>query len=87
MGVEGVKLSKENEQLLFLQGLIGNLIDSVAVFIANGGHDIQSANYGDKNHGKTAIKRKITLLRQELLNLERMIDNLDAPAGTAGGRR
>lgn len=31
--------------------------------------------YMDKNHGKTAIKRKITLLRQELLNLERMLDN------------
>lgn len=74
MGVEKVKLSKENEQLLFLQELFGNLTDSVAVFVANGGHDIRNANYGNKNHGKTAIKRKITMLRQELLNLERMID-------------
>ena len=31
-------------------------------------------NYMDKNHGKVAIKRKITYLRQELLNLERMLD-------------
>lgn len=31
-------------------------------------------NYMDKNHGKTVIKRKITYLRQELLNLERMLD-------------
>lgn len=74
MGIEKVKLSKENEQLLFLQGLFGNLIDSVVVFVANGGHDFQNANYGNKNHSKTAIKRKITLLRQELLNLERMIE-------------
>lgn len=29
----------------------------------------------NKNLGKTALKRKITTLRQELLNLERMIDN------------
>lgn len=32
------------------------------------------ANYLNKNHGKIAIKRKITYLRQELLNLQRMID-------------
>ena len=31
-------------------------------------------NYMDKNHGKVALKRKITLIRQELLNLERMLD-------------
>ena len=72
--MEKVKLSKENEQFLFLQCLFGDLIDSVVAFAANGGHDIRNANYGNKNHGKTAIKRKITLLRQELLNLERMIE-------------
>ena len=31
-------------------------------------------NYMDKNHGKVALKRKITYLRQMLLNLERMLD-------------
>jgi hypothetical protein len=31
-------------------------------------------NYMNKNHGKVALKRKITFLRQELLNLERMLD-------------
>lgn len=31
-------------------------------------------NSMNKNHGKVALKRKITLLRQELLNLERMLD-------------
>lgn len=75
MDIEKVKLSKENERILFLQVLFGDLMSSVVVFTANGGHDIRNANYGNKNHGKTAIKRKITLLRQELLNLERMIDN------------
>ena len=33
-----------------------------------------SENYMNKNHSKTALKRKITYLRQELLNLERMLD-------------
>ena len=28
----------------------------------------------NKDFGKTALKRKITFLRQELLNLEKMID-------------
>ena len=31
-------------------------------------------NYMSKNYGKTAIKRKITYLRQELLNLEKLMD-------------
>lgn len=31
-------------------------------------------NFMDKDCGKVALKRKITYLRQELLNLERMLD-------------
>ena len=31
-------------------------------------------NYMNKNCGKVALKRKITLIRQELLNLEKMLD-------------
>lgn len=31
------------------------------------------SNFMNKNHGKVALRRKITLLRQELLNLERML--------------
>ena len=31
-------------------------------------------NYMNKNCGKTALVRKIVLLRQELLNLEKMIE-------------
>lgn len=33
-----------------------------------------SNNYMNKNHGKTALKRQIVTLRQELLNLSDMID-------------
>lgn len=31
-------------------------------------------NSQNKNHGKTALRRKIIYLRQELLNLERLLD-------------
>ena len=33
-------------------------------------------NYMNKNCGKVALKRKITLIRQELLNLEKMIERI-----------
>ena len=33
-----------------------------------------SGNYMNKNHGKTALKRQILTLRQELLNLRDMIE-------------
>lgn len=33
-------------------------------------------NFMNKNHGKTVLKRKIISLRQELLNLERMLDDV-----------
>lgn len=34
-----------------------------------------SKNYMNKNFGKYALKRKITCIRQELLNLEKMLEN------------
>lgn len=64
-----------NKQIQFVTLLFEDFRESVALFYTNGGHSIGNVNYMDKNHGKTAIKRKITMLRQELLNLERMIDN------------
>ena len=30
--------------------------------------------FGDKNYGKTAIKRRIKYIRQELLNISKMFD-------------
>lgn len=61
------------EQMQFIHALYSRLNKAVGIYIANGGK-AWDGNFMDKNHGKTAIKRKITLLRQELLNLERMID-------------
>ena len=34
---------------------------------------LYNENYMNKNCGKYALKRKITMLRQELLNLEKML--------------
>lgn len=36
----------------------------------------ENKNYMNKNCGKYALKRKITLIRQELLNLEKMIERI-----------
>lgn len=70
------------EQLIFCTALMDDLKKNVKLYIANGGNNFQGVNsfqggnWMNKNHGPTALKRKITLLRQELLNLERMIENV-----------
>lgn len=61
-------------QLQFVTILFEDLMKNVKLYLENGG-DGFNANYMDKNYSKTALKRKIIMLRQELLNLERMIDN------------
>lgn len=61
-------------QLQFVALLFEDLKQNVTLYLANGG-DGWNANYRDKNHSKTALKRKIIMLRQELLNLERKVDN------------
>lgn len=64
------------EQLYFCIVIVDNLKTSVSDFMKDQQHGYYSSTaYGNRNFGKTAIKRKITLLRNELLNLERMIDN------------
>lgn len=61
-------------QLQFATLLFEDLKENVTLYLANGG-DGFNANYMDKNHSKTAIKRKIIMLRQELLNLERTLED------------
>ena len=61
-------------KLQFITLLFEDLKENVTLYLANGG-DGFNANYLDKNHSKTAIKRKIIILRQELLNLERMLED------------
>jgi hypothetical protein len=67
------------EKLTFVEFLFKDLLTNAKTYIKNeegankhGGYPW--ANYMNKNHGKCALKRKITYLRQELLNLERMLD-------------
>ena len=62
------------KKLQFITLLFEDLKENVTLYMANGG-DGYNANYLDKNHSKTAIKRKIIMLRQELLNLERMLED------------
>ena len=64
------------KQLEFVKLLMGNLAEEMAVYIKNREKDGRwsTQNYMNKNHGKYALKRKITLLRQELLNLEKMLE-------------
>lgn len=63
------------KQLHFVNALHENLNANTQLFVANGARSFRTANYMDKNHGKCALQRKITMLRQELLNLERMLDD------------
>lgn len=63
------------KQIQLITLLFEDLNENLMLFRANGGHSIGNGNWMDKNHGKYAIKRKITMLRQELLNLERMVED------------
>lgn len=71
-------MNKLKAQADFVEALFLNLILSVKEHIENKKNSKDtywSKNYMNRNCGKYALKRKITALRQELLNLERMLDN------------
>ena len=68
------------EKLNFIQLLFNDLLRNTKIHIKNKEKAEKAGlyygeNLGNKNCGKTALKRKITYLRQELLNLERMLDD------------
>ena len=66
----------------FVEALYVNFVLSLKEFIENEKEGRtqeyywQNKNYMNKNCGKYALKRKITLIRQELLNLEKMIERI-----------
>lgn len=64
------------KQLKFVEGLFENLQKNMEEHIKSKKEDggYWNKNYMNKDHGKFALKRKIIFLRQELLNLEKMID-------------
>lgn len=70
------------EKLNFIEFLFNDLLKNAKIHIKNKEdyeklpqkHYWENGNYGNKNYGKVALKRKIIYLRQELLNLERMLD-------------
>lgn len=59
-----------NRKFKFIDSLFENFAASMEKFLSVDYY----ATVGSKNYSKTAIKRKITYLRQELLNLEKMMD-------------
>ena len=67
------------EKLTFIELLFNDLLKNARIHLrykddAKGVGYFRTENYTNKNHGKVALKRKIIYLRQELLNLERMLD-------------
>lgn len=77
------------EKLNFIQLLFNDLLNNFKIHVEiKENHDREVKRFRDgkrsyypyntndmnKNHGKVALRRKITYLRQELLNLERMLD-------------
>ena len=78
------------EKLIFIEFLFKDLMKNAKIHVKNE-EDYEkkwekykkgeisypcNPNFMNKDHGKVALKRKITYLRQELLNLERMLDNV-----------
>ena len=67
------------EQLKFVEMLTLDLVKNMRKHMEieeENGNRISNDNFMSKKHGKCALKRKITILRQELLNLERMIGDV-----------
>lgn len=66
-------------QIDFVEALFINFMLSVKEHmenIKNSKDTYWSKNYMNRNCGKYALKRKITLIRQELLNLEKLIERI-----------
>lgn len=65
-------------QVDFVESLVINFMLSVKEYMKNEKENTGycNKNYMNKNCGKCALKRKITLIRQELLNLERLIERI-----------
>ena len=59
---------------MLFENFMNNMKKHIKIKKENGG-GYWTKNYMNKDHGKVALKRKITLLRQELLNLEKMLDD------------
>lgn len=66
------------EQVKFIELMFGDLLKNLQKHMEIEKKECGkwNGNYMNKNHGKCALKRKITILRQELLNLEKMIGDV-----------
>lgn len=79
------------EKLTFVEFLFKDLLKNFKIYVENEENRTKEwrkyregkvpcypsdRNCMNKNHGKVALKRKITYLRQELLNLEKIMDGV-----------
>ena len=71
-------MKKLKAQVEFVDALFINFLLSMKEHMDNEKENpgLFNKNYMNKNCGKVALKRKITLIRQELLNLEKMIERI-----------
>lgn len=71
-------MNELKSQVDFVESLIINFMLSVKEYMKNEKENTGyfNKNYMNKNCGKYALKRKITMIRQELLNLEKMIERI-----------
>lgn len=65
-------------QIAFVEALFSNFLSCAKEHAKNkkaSDSRYFNKNFMNKNCSKTVLKRKITLLRQELLNLEKMLES------------
>ena len=69
-------MKEMKSQLDFVEALFVNFMLSAKEYMKNEKENpgLCNKNYMNKNCGKYALKRKITLIRQELLNLEKLLE-------------
>ena len=73
------------EKINFIQMLYNDFMQNIYLYIKSVSESKENSSlyywspkhYMNKNYGKSVLKRKIILLRQELLNLEHLLDEVD----------
>lgn len=73
------------EKISFVQMLYNDLMTNINLYIKSVSESKENSSpyywspkhYMNKNYGKSVLKRKIIFLRQELLNLEHLLDEVE----------
>ncbi len=73
------------EKINFIQMLYNDFMQNIYLYIKSVSESKENSSlyywspkhYMNKNYGKSVLKRKIIFLRQELLNLEHLLDEVE----------